>query len=145
MKNIRIFYLKIFIFFVIKFSVYLNRHVFVMWTGLVQPRWPRCTSAHTFAKLTTHSWAEVKGLRWHNTVERWGGENTEERFHDQSPWKVWDQAGIRICDPRPRGYKTVFHTQQLSVKFHLVIKIKIPTIKTFFMLNSAELSMKKVL
>ena len=31
MKNIRIFHLKIFIFFVIKFSVYLNRHVFVMY------------------------------------------------------------------------------------------------------------------
>ena len=29
-KNIRIFYLKIFIFLVVKFSVYLNRHVFVM-------------------------------------------------------------------------------------------------------------------
>ena len=30
------------------------------------------------------------------------------------------------------------------MKFHLVIKIKIPTIKTFFMLSSAELNMKKV-
>ena len=30
MKNIRFFYLKIFIFWVVKFSVYLNRHVFVM-------------------------------------------------------------------------------------------------------------------
>ena len=30
MKNIRIFYLKIFIVLVVKFSVYLNRHVFVM-------------------------------------------------------------------------------------------------------------------
>ena len=30
MKNIRIFYLKIFIFLVVKFSIYLNRHVFVM-------------------------------------------------------------------------------------------------------------------
>ena len=30
MKIIRIFYLKIFIFLVLKFSVYLNRHVFVM-------------------------------------------------------------------------------------------------------------------
>ena len=30
MKNIRIFYLKIFIFWVIKFSVYLNRYVFEM-------------------------------------------------------------------------------------------------------------------
>ena len=30
LKNIRIFYLKIFIFLVVKFSVYLNRHVFVM-------------------------------------------------------------------------------------------------------------------
>ena len=30
MKNIRIFYLKNFIFLVMKFSVYLNRHVFVM-------------------------------------------------------------------------------------------------------------------
>ena len=29
-KNIRIFYLKIFIFLVVKFSVYLNRHVFVV-------------------------------------------------------------------------------------------------------------------
>ena len=30
MKNIRIFYLKISHFLVVKFSVYLNRHVFVM-------------------------------------------------------------------------------------------------------------------
>ena len=33
MKNIRIFYLKIFIFLVVKFSVYLNRCVFVMERG----------------------------------------------------------------------------------------------------------------
>ena len=31
MKNIRMFYLKIFSFLVVKFSVYFNRHVFVMW------------------------------------------------------------------------------------------------------------------
>ena len=30
MKNIRIFYLKIFPFLVVKFSIYLNRRVFVM-------------------------------------------------------------------------------------------------------------------
>ena len=30
MKNIRIFYLKLFTFLVVKFSVYLNRRVFVM-------------------------------------------------------------------------------------------------------------------
>ena len=30
MKNIRIFYLKLFQFWVVKFSVYLNRRVFVM-------------------------------------------------------------------------------------------------------------------
>ena len=30
MKNIRIFYLKIFLFLVVKFSIYLNRRVFVM-------------------------------------------------------------------------------------------------------------------
>ena len=30
MKNIRIFYLKICQFLVVKFSIYLNRHVFVM-------------------------------------------------------------------------------------------------------------------
>ena len=30
MKNIRIFYLKIFHFVVVKFSIYLNRNVFVM-------------------------------------------------------------------------------------------------------------------
>ena len=32
MKNIRIFYLKIFISWVVKFSVYLNRNVFVMYS-----------------------------------------------------------------------------------------------------------------
>ena len=31
MKNIRIFYLEIFPFLVVKFSIYLNRHVFVMY------------------------------------------------------------------------------------------------------------------
>ena len=35
MKNIRIFYLKIFIFLVVKFSVYLNRYVFVMTTTML--------------------------------------------------------------------------------------------------------------
>ena len=30
LKNVRIFYLKIFIFLVVKFAVYLNRRVFVM-------------------------------------------------------------------------------------------------------------------
>ena len=30
MKNIRVFYLKIFIFLVVKFSICLNSHVFVM-------------------------------------------------------------------------------------------------------------------
>ena len=30
MKNIRVFYLKIFLFLVVKFSIYLNRRVFVM-------------------------------------------------------------------------------------------------------------------
>ena len=34
MKNIRVFYLEIFNFLVIKFSLYLNRHVFVMLTGV---------------------------------------------------------------------------------------------------------------
>ena len=45
MKYIRIFYLKTFSFLVVKFSIYLNRHVFVMdtqstcdiyWTGRVK-------------------------------------------------------------------------------------------------------------
>ena len=31
MKNIRIFYLKIVLFFIVKFSIYLNRRVFVMY------------------------------------------------------------------------------------------------------------------
>ena len=35
MKNIRIFYLKIFNFLVVKFSIYLNRHVFVMTTEYI--------------------------------------------------------------------------------------------------------------
>ena len=34
MKNIRIFYLKIFIFLVVKFSVYLHRRVSVMFKGM---------------------------------------------------------------------------------------------------------------
>ena len=37
MKNIRIFYLKIFIFLVVKFSVYLNRRVFVMHISATTP------------------------------------------------------------------------------------------------------------
>ena len=37
MENIRIFYLKIFIFLVAKFSVYLNRHVFIMFSSLILP------------------------------------------------------------------------------------------------------------
>ena len=37
-KNIRIFYLKFFIFLVLKFSVYLNRYVFVMDNR--RSRWP---------------------------------------------------------------------------------------------------------
>ena len=38
MKNIRIFFLNIFIFFMVKFSVYLNRHVFIMYFCLGQSR-----------------------------------------------------------------------------------------------------------
>ena len=39
---------------------------------------------------------------------------------------------------KPEVIKLFSCSTQLSMKFHLVIKIKIPTIKTFFMLNSAE-------
>ena len=43
------------------------------------------------------------------------------------------------ADIRPWGYKSFFScSTQLSMKFHLVIKKKIPTVKTCFMLNSAE-------
>ena len=51
----------------------------------------------------------------------------------------------------PEVIKLFSCSTELSMKFHLVIKIKIPTIKTCFMLNSAEhscsaeLSMKEVL
>ena len=31
MKNIRFFYLKMFSFFRVKFSIYLNRRIFIMW------------------------------------------------------------------------------------------------------------------
>ena len=41
MKNIRNFYLKIFIILVGKFSVYLNRHVFVM-DGIFSRSWHPC-------------------------------------------------------------------------------------------------------
>ena len=40
MKNTRFFYLKIFIFLVVKFSMYLNRGVFVMVTKLSLPKAP---------------------------------------------------------------------------------------------------------
>ena len=42
-----------------------------------------------------------------------------------------------LCFTLAPRLKTFCHAQ-LSMKFHLVIKIKIPTVKTFFMLNSAE-------
>ena len=49
------------------------------------------------------------------------------------------------CSSGPELIKTFFScSTQLSMNFHLIIKIKIPTVKTFFMLNSAELSMKEV-
>ena len=38
MKNIRIFYLKNFSFLMVKFSIYLNRRIFVMETGFVDIR-----------------------------------------------------------------------------------------------------------
>ena len=43
-----------------------------------------------------------------------------------------------ILFPGPEVIKLFSCSAQLSMIFHLVIKIKIPTIKTFFMLNSAE-------
>ena len=42
MKNIRFFYLKIFIFLVVKFSMYLNRRVFVMRPKLHRQRQSYC-------------------------------------------------------------------------------------------------------
>ena len=62
-------------------------------------------------------------------------------FHEKCVTKL----EFEFATPDPEVIKLFFHAQQLSVKFYLVIKIKIQTIKTFFMLNSAELSMKKVL
>ena len=54
MKNIRIFYLKIFIFLVVKFSVYLNRHVFVMSHGQWTTR-SGCMPAVSFGGLISSS------------------------------------------------------------------------------------------
>ena len=45
MKNIRIFYRKMFQFLEVKFLVYLNRHVFVMWTHM---------SEGTFSDVVAH-------------------------------------------------------------------------------------------
>ena len=50
-----------------------------------------------------------------------------------------------FAHPVPMVIKLFSCSTQLSMNFHLVIKMKIPTIKTFFMLNSAKLSMKEVL
>ena len=49
MKNIRIFYLKIFFVLVVKFSVYLNRRVFVM-SGYVFLQHYVCTHIMYFVK-----------------------------------------------------------------------------------------------
>ena len=55
MTNIRIFYLKIFHFLVIKFSVYLNRHVFVMLDT--------CTPIRVISKQCRHRLdAEERGV-----------------------------------------------------------------------------------
>ena len=54
MKNIRIFYLKIFIVLVVKFSVYLNRHVFVMSHGQWTTR-SGCMPAVSFGGLISSS------------------------------------------------------------------------------------------
>ena len=51
MKNIRIFYLKIFLFLVVKFSIYLNRHVNVMFTILVSDVCIFVKDANSLSKL----------------------------------------------------------------------------------------------
>ena len=48
-----------------------------------------------------------------------------------------NQLSLR-CTIGPEVIKLFSCSTQLSMKFHLVIKIKIPTVKTVFMLSSAE-------
>ena len=60
MNNIRIFYLKIFLFLVVKFSVYLNRRVFVMVSFKVKtdPTLNMYRLVQVFAGLTGQKRAE---------------------------------------------------------------------------------------
>ena len=61
MKNNRIFYLKIFLYLVVKFSIYLNRRVFVM-KKIIYEEWihfvaypPFCTRETTVVTSRLHS------------------------------------------------------------------------------------------
>ena len=49
MKNIGSFYLNIFLFWYVKFSIYLNGHVFVMVLSPENRRWFRCLFAPVMA------------------------------------------------------------------------------------------------
>ena len=61
MKN-RLFYLKIFIFFlIVKFSVYLNRRVFVMVMGKIRPRQVKSVFHHTRNKRSSCSCSVASG------------------------------------------------------------------------------------
>ena len=51
MKNIRVFYLNIFQFLEVKFSIYLNRRVFEMLIKLILAICPNITCRHFFSRL----------------------------------------------------------------------------------------------
>ena len=57
-------------------------------------------------------------------------------------WSKFIPCRVLLISKRSKSglevIKLLSCSTQLSMIFHLVIKIKIPTIKTFFMLNSAE-------
>ena len=74
MKNIRIFYLKIFNFLVVKFSVYLNRHVSVMnkWVSTWE-NIPSDTYAQVWQMILRMRavWPESSLFAWRQTLHYW--------------------------------------------------------------------------
>ena len=69
-----------------------------------------------------------------------GQQKAQTSLHIHAVWSGLHSPHTELLDAaenfevliKPRGYKIFF------MKFHLVMKIIIPKIKTFFMLNSAE-------
>ena len=111
-KNIRIFCLKIFIFLVVKFSIYLNRRVFVMTTWLDTAMYSSCTSTH-------FSRQKIKSTRY-------------EPCREENALRIlrWSNFSVSILGPSCSSIVSL--TSSLVVKILTVLVSTISNSQVFF-------------